>query len=64
MLAYTLLAIQVSCGHNDHMRHRVVGARERRRGQLVLGGPSGEFVYLRGDRIPAEEHLAFVIADG
>jgi prevent-host-death family protein len=23
-----LLAIQVSCGHNDHMRHRVVGARE------------------------------------
>ena len=23
-----LLAIQVSCGHHDHMRHRVVGARE------------------------------------
>jgi hypothetical protein len=27
--------------------------RERRRGQLVLGGARGEFVYLRGDR---EEH--------
>jgi hypothetical protein len=24
--------------------------RERRRGQLVLGGAGGEFVYLRGDR--------------
>jgi hypothetical protein len=24
--------------------------RERRRGQLVLGAASGEFVYLRGDR--------------
>jgi hypothetical protein len=24
--------------------------RERRRGQLVLGGAPGEFVYLRGDR--------------
>jgi hypothetical protein len=24
--------------------------RERRRGQLVMSGASGEFVYLRGDR--------------
>src|SRR5262245_49988787 len=23
-----LLAIQAPCGHNDHMKHRVVGARE------------------------------------
>ena len=37
--------------------------RERRRGQLVLGGSDGEFVYLRGDRLPADRHLAFVIAD-
>jgi hypothetical protein len=37
--------------------------RERRRGQLVLGGGGGEFVYLRGDRLPAEGHLAFVLAD-
>ena len=36
--------------------------RERRRGQLALGG-SGGFVYLRGDRHAAEEHLAFRIAD-
>ena len=28
--------------------------RERRRGQLVLGGAAGEFVYLRGDRLAAE----------
>jgi hypothetical protein len=37
--------------------------RERRRGQLVLGGSPGEFVYLRGDRLPREHHLAFIIAD-
>jgi hypothetical protein len=36
--------------------------RERRRGQLVLGGAAGEFVYLRGDRHVADRHLAFVIA--
>jgi len=38
--------------------------RERRRGQLVLGGTAGDFVYLRGDRLSGEEQLAFVIADG
>jgi hypothetical protein len=38
--------------------------RERRRGQLVLGGVPGQFVYLRGDRLPPEEQLDFVIADG
>jgi hypothetical protein len=37
--------------------------RERRRGQLVLGGAVGEFVYLRGDRHVADRHLAFVIAN-
>ncbi len=37
--------------------------RERRRGQLVLGGRSGEFVYLRGDRLSAEDLLDFRIAD-
>jgi hypothetical protein len=36
----------------------------RRRGQLVLGGAPGQFVYLRGDRLPAEDQLDFVIADG
>jgi hypothetical protein len=38
--------------------------RERRRGQLVLGGGPGEFVYLRGDRLPPEAHLEVVIGDG
>jgi hypothetical protein len=37
--------------------------RERRRGQLVLGGFDGEFVYLRGDRLPPDRHLPFVLAD-
>ena len=37
--------------------------RERRRGQLVLGGKPNEFVYLRGDRLSADEQLVFVIDD-
>jgi hypothetical protein len=37
--------------------------RERRRGQLVLGGRAGDFVYLRGDRLGAEDLLEFRIAD-
>jgi hypothetical protein len=31
--------------------------RERRRGQLVLSGARGEFVYLRGDRHDRERML-------
>jgi hypothetical protein len=37
--------------------------RERRRGQLVLGGDTSEFVYLRGDRLAADDLLDFRIAD-
>ena len=37
--------------------------RERRRGQLMLGGAAGEFVYLQGDRLPRNRHLPLVIAD-
>jgi len=37
--------------------------RERRRGQLVLGGRAGEFVYLRGDRLAADDLLDFRITD-
>ena len=33
--------------------------RERRRGQLVLSGAEGEFVYLRGDRHESERLLRF-----
>jgi hypothetical protein len=35
--------------------------RERRRGQLVLSGGRGEFIYLRGDRHPADRLLPFVV---
>lgn len=37
--------------------------RERRRGQLVLGGGAGDFVYLRGDRHPLHRYLWFTLAD-
>ena len=40
------------------------GGRERRRGQLVLGGASGEFVYLRGDREAPDSFIHFVIEHG
>jgi hypothetical protein len=36
--------------------------RERRRGQLVLGGRPGEFVYLRGDREDLSQLLRFTIS--
>ncbi len=35
--------------------------RERRRGQLILSGPDGEFVYLRGDRHDPARLLQFSI---
>ncbi|MDB4908288.1 MAG: Heparinase family protein [Gemmatimonadetes bacterium] len=38
--------------------------RERRRGQLVLGGARGEFVYLRGDRHDPPRLLSFALPDG
>ena len=38
-------------------------ARARRRGQLVLSGGAGDFVYLRGDRQPLERLVPFAIDD-
>jgi hypothetical protein len=38
--------------------------RVRRRGQLVLSGAAGEFVYLRGDRHDAARLLRFTLPDG
>lgn len=35
--------------------------RTRRRGQLVLSGANGEFVYLRGDRHDATRLLPLVL---
>lgn len=37
--------------------------RERRRGQLVLSGAAGEFVYLRGDRHDVERLVTLRISD-
>jgi heparinase II/III-like protein len=37
--------------------------RERRRGQLVLSGGRGEWIYLRGDRQDASRYLRFVITN-
>lgn len=37
--------------------------RERRRGQLVLGGRPGEFVYLRGDREDKDHLRRFSVVD-
>ena len=37
--------------------------RERRRGQLVLGGAAGEFVYLRGDREDRDRLPRFRVTD-
>jgi hypothetical protein len=34
----------------DVLVNETAPGRERRRGQLVLSGARGEFVYLRGDR--------------
>ena len=38
--------------------------RQRRRGQLVVGGGAGEFVYLRGDRELPSRFLHFVVPRG
>ena len=38
--------------------------RERRRGQLVMSGASGEFVYLRGDRHDVRRLIPFQLVDG
>ena len=37
--------------------------RERRRGQLVLSGARGEFVYLRGDRHDAARLIPFLVVE-
>jgi len=42
----------------------MVPGRQRRRGQLVIGGGAGEFVYLRGDRELPSRFLHFVVPRG
>jgi hypothetical protein len=47
----------------DVIVNEIAAGRERRRGQLVLSGGDGEWVYLRGDRQPRGRYLPFAIAD-
>jgi len=46
----------------DVIVNETAPGRERRRGQLVLSGARGEFVYLRGDRHDVARLLRFTIA--
>jgi hypothetical protein len=46
----------------DVIVNETAPGRERRRGQLVLSGARGEFVYLRGDRHDVAQLLRFVIS--
>jgi hypothetical protein len=45
----------------DVLVNETAPGRERRRGQLVLSGAQGEFVYLRGDRHEPSRLLPFMI---
>jgi hypothetical protein len=47
----------------DVLVNETAPGRERRRGQLVLSGAQGEFVYLRGDRHDAARLLPLIIVD-
>jgi hypothetical protein len=47
----------------DVLVNETVQGRERRRGQLVLSGAQGEFVYLRGDRHEAQRLVPIMIVD-
>lgn len=48
--------------HLDLIVNEIPEGRERRRGQLVLSGGAGEFVYLRGDRQPDSRFIPFRFA--
>jgi prepilin-type processing-associated H-X9-DG protein len=48
----------------DVIVNETAPGRARRRGQLVLSGAAGEFVYLRGDRHDAARLLRFTLPDG
>ncbi|HEY2067271.1 MAG TPA: heparinase II/III family protein [Gemmatimonadaceae bacterium] len=65
---YTL-AVRIRLPANRHelgldvIVNEIGPVRDRRRGQLVLSGAAGEFVYLRGDRHDAERLLHFALPD-
>jgi hypothetical protein len=45
----------------DLIVNEIAPGRERRRGQLVLSGGEGEWIYLRGDRQPRDRYLRLVL---
>ena len=45
----------------DVIINETIRGRSRRRGQLVLSGANGEFVYLRGDRHDSSRLLRFLL---
>jgi hypothetical protein len=47
----------------DVIVNEIAPGRARRRGQLVLSGADGEFIYLRGDRHDRERLLHFTLPD-
>jgi hypothetical protein len=47
----------------DVLVNEIAPGRARRRGQLVLSGANGEFIYLRGDRHDRGRLLHFIIPD-
>jgi hypothetical protein len=47
----------------DVIVNEIAPGRARRRGQLVLSGANGEFIYLRGDRHDRERLLHFTITN-
>ena len=47
----------------DLLVNETAPGRARRRGQLVLSGAKGEFVYLRGDRHDRRQLLRFKLTD-
>ena len=47
----------------DLLVNETAPGRARRRGQLVLSGAKGEFVYLRGDRHDRRRLLRFKLTD-
>jgi hypothetical protein len=47
----------------DLLVNETAPGRARRRGQLVLSGADGEFVYLRGDRHDPSRLPGFIITD-
>ena len=47
----------------DVLVNETAPGRARRRGQLVLSGAAGEFVYLRGDRHDPGRLLRFTVPD-